>query len=45
MSMGINVKEVHRNGVRGLWICGHDLVGKPDVVVYYCHGVFKFYGI
>lgn len=39
LSCPINVTEVHKNGSRGLWICG-DLMEKPDLVIYYCHGSY-----
>ncbi len=36
----VRVEEVQRNGVRGLWIAGTEVDGKPDVLVYYCHGAW-----
>ena len=33
----IGVHEVRKGGLKGLWICD-DYMGRPDVIVYYCHG-------
>jgi hypothetical protein len=36
----VSVKEVHKSGIKGLWIC-EDLLEQPDIVIYYCHGTFS----
>lgn len=41
LSLPVNVNEVHKGGVRGLWM-SHDIMNKPDLIIYYCHGMSAF---